>query len=756
MGDEIAPLDGVIVPVETLAVPRARALAELVGAYRLRYVRLVECRQTAGTDDEGPSEIIVIDVEVERPQCPVHDIRREERLALVFAEDDSSYPEVVALRASFPRVPHLNFRDQEVPRSLCLFDRPWSEVAFRWTPTTFIKRIRYWLAQTAKGLLHQEDQPLEALLFDNGYRIVLPADIYSELAADKPIQLDAQLVGPRDAERTFVTRKPGGFGATAPRFVATMFAAKPQSHGVIRRSPKNIETLHEFLRAGDIDLIAGLRERLAEWKESRLLDARLIIIVALPLTRTVAGATESWDFWAFVTLEKTVRAIGVEIGLWNIHEGVPGLLIPPDEERRGQGVKVLLLSPYMEFSRNGAATANGIEADACKTVAVGAGALGSQVIDCLVRSGFGTWTIVDEDHLLPHNLARHVLDKNYVGQTKAAGVAHKLRQLYESDGAPRGIATDVLRPDEKAEELTTACAAAELILDVAASVPVARYLAIDVDSPARRVSVFLSPQGTDLVVLSEDAGRELSLDTLEAQYYRAAATETQLAGHLDANPGRLRYGRSCRDITTSMPTYAVTMNAAIASEAVRNARHSSNASIRIWRSDLATLAVSAIKIEPVRSQRQTLGDWTLTVDERLLDKLNSLRAGELPNETGGVLIGMYDLPRRRIYVVDAIASPPDSVQRRDIYIRGCEDLSDRVQELADRSGGQLEYVGEWHSHPDGCATSPSEDDIMVFSWLTGHMADVGLPALAAIVGEDHGSSWYLGQMAQGEGWRVEP
>jgi tRNA A37 threonylcarbamoyladenosine dehydratase len=37
----------------------------------------------------------------------------------------------------------------------------------------------------------------------------------------------------------------------------------------------------------------------------------------------------------------------------------------------------------------------------------GAGALGSQLMNNLSRAGFGRWTIVDNDKLLPHNLARN-------------------------------------------------------------------------------------------------------------------------------------------------------------------------------------------------------------------------------------------------------------------------------------------------------------------------------------------------------------
>jgi hypothetical protein len=89
-----------------------------------------------------------------------------------------------------------------------------------------------------------------------------------------------------------------------------------------------------------------------------------------------------------------------------------------------------------------------------------------------------------------------------------------------------------------------------------------------------------------------------------------------------------------------------------------------------------------------------------------------------------------------------------------LYIRGSEGLLKNVNRVFEASGGQLEYVGEWHSHPDGCPTLPSGDDLKVFSWLTEHMSDAGLPALMAIVGDRRGSSWYLGEMLTTGGWGV--
>ena len=57
---------------------------------------------------------------------------------------------------------------------------------------------------------------------------------------------------------------------------------------------------------------------------------------------------------------------------------------------------------------------------------IGAGALGSCLAECLVRSGLGRLTIVDPDLLLGGNLVRHTLSMSAVGYNKALALAYKL------------------------------------------------------------------------------------------------------------------------------------------------------------------------------------------------------------------------------------------------------------------------------------------------------------------------------------------
>ena len=751
MADQLLEPGGLIVPALALTVPRAGRLAELLGRDRLPYVRLIECRKVSG---DQPAETVVFEVEVERPRDLAHPINRFERIAATFSAADNWYPEVVALRADFPRVPHTNHRDQEVPRSLCLYDRPWPEVAIRWTPAGFVERIRFWLAETAKGTLHQADQPLEPLLFGSGWRIVLPADLFSDVGNGLPVRLDVHKASGAEQCRTLIAVRPPekADGKEVPKFVATAFVAEAQPHGLIRRSPANLAELHEFLLAGKLDLLAELRARMKEWDNAKLAGALPIFIIALPLTRDAAGSVEASDIWAFIT-PKTVGDVKVGIGIAGAMHGRFDPLIETNTDKRGQDITIDVMQPVLAFSRAAAARANGVEPDVRKVVAVGAGALGSQVISLLARAGFGDWTVVDEDDLLPHNLARHALDDCGIGHPKAFGMAVQLHHLYSEGDGTGFIPADFLAPGPWGESLQKALAGADLILDMAASVPVARRI-VRADCRARRVSVFLNPQGTDLVVLAEDKGRGVSLDALEGQYYRAAAQDQRLQGHLEANKGRLRYGRSCRDVTAVMPGHIVAMHAAIASEAVRRAVATDEASIRVWRCDRRGLGVTPVEVPVNATQRSDMRGWSLALDDGLLAKLAALRSAKLPNETGGVLIGTFDLEKMVVHVLDTIPSPPDSKEWPTLYIRGSEGLLKNVNRLLEASGGQLEYVGEWHSHPDACPTLPSGDDLKVFTWLTEHMSDAGLPALMAIVGERRGSSWYLGEMLTAGGWGV--
>ena len=151
---------------------------------------------------------------------------------------------------------------------------------------------------------------------------------------------------------------------------------------------------------------------------------------------------------------------------------------------------------HIEFDQERAAELAGLrQADSRKVVMVGAGAIGSQTAMILAREGRFSWTVVDDDRLLPHNLARHSLEFRHLGMPKAPALCEQLDGLRPpSAPAAKAIRCNVLTPGEHEAELNEALANADVVIDASASVAAARFLS-DHATKACRASTFFDPAG---------------------------------------------------------------------------------------------------------------------------------------------------------------------------------------------------------------------------------------------------------------------
>ena len=710
----------------TSFAPRARKLAELLRASEIPFARLVSLSKTEDTD------IVTLEVDVELAQDRIHDIRPQERIAAEFPRDDSRAPEVLALRRSFPLVPHLNLCDAEIPRSLCLFEHPWHETQLWWTPGRFVEVLRNWLSATARDELHADDQPLEPLLLGTGIPLIVPANI-GEGAG--PIRLDVLCVQTPEMKRpVLVARHPKDIQnferEYTIEFVATVLVGKEQKHGIVARTPRTLADLCDLLSVAGIDLVTELVSRLDGWREDEELLARKpILITILPKLRKSGEAVEATDIFAFST-DETVATLGEELGLWQMNEGYAGVLICRENPNL-ETVRLTCLHPVSELSMQMAARAAGRDPYLCKVVAVGQGALGSQVVSNLVRTGFGSWTLIDHDVLLPHNLARHALLGWHLGFPKAQSMAAALTTTVQ-DLMVQTLVCDVIKPGDKETDLATAFNEASIVFDFSASTAVARHLADDTSSKARRISVFLSPSGRYLVMLAEDADRAFTIYELEAQFHRLLIQTENLQEFYQENPTSLRYGGSCADISIHIPQDRVGLHAAIAAGAVQ--RLTREGFVSIW-CLTDELAVERHYSPGATCQWFEGADWKIGINSRLKTYLLDLRSSALPCETGGVLVGTVDAHRKSILLVDALPAPPDSEEWPTAFIRGSVGLRKDVEKIEKWTGQAVHYIGEWHSHPPGISLKMSPDDKQVIEFVAKHMRSDGLPGIVLIVGE---------------------
>jgi hypothetical protein len=91
--------------------------------------------------------------------------------------------------------------------------------------------------------------------------------------------------------------------------------------------------------------------------------------------------------------------------------------------------------------------------------------------------------------------------------------------------------------------------------------------------------------------------------------------------------------------------------------------------------------------------RWKMADWEITLDMGLSDRLMAMRNEKKPNETGGILFGLVDIPDKKIRLVDASPAPPDSTEKRTEFIRGMHGVKEDIDRVFRVTGGQIRYVG---------------------------------------------------------------
>jgi integrative and conjugative element protein (TIGR02256 family) len=395
-----------------------------------------------------------------------------------------------------------------------------------------------------------------------------------------------------------------------------------------------------------------------------------------------------------------------------------------------------LTTVHIEYDRKRVGMLAGQTAtDDRAAVLIGAGTIGSHVAESLYREGCFTWSVVDDDFLLPHNLAKHTLGAADTGKQKAVALVGHLKGLRADTSTDAAIVANILAPGDNQQVLDAALSSAAIVLDGTASVAASRKISDIVPAAGRAGSFFFNPNGTAVVLLLEDAGRTTTLRELEARYYRMILKAPALAEHLAVADDALLHTGACRALTNAIPESRAAILSGLVANALGARLAMNSAFAAVW-SLLSDGGVHCVSCEPDGHQSFQRGDWTVVLDDSTKAHMHRLRAQSLPAETGGVLIGILDTAARRMHIVQALPAPPDSRRSRAEFERGIQDLTQQVRQAAKATMGQVRYLGEWHSHPKNSTTHPSITDIRQLAWLAGSLAPEGIPALMMIVGDD--------------------
>lgn len=673
------------------------------------------------TETESKCDEIELDFEViGLPQHRLISVQDVEPITIFIGQGD--FMPSVKVRNDFPPVPHLNILEDNITKTLCYSDLHYEEIKHKMSGRFLLTCIENWFIKTSMNDLHQSDQPIEP--FFPYVNDVIIWDGYINNSG-----FEKYIVEEREFGNLMYKSNEGVYYAVLHLPVhqdySNLIHNMPQTLYDLLYSFDNETTVKAWLK-----IIAGIIRDVKRYNQyfgqikSKFLNCKVMINIAIPKSRTTDNQPESYDLRTFVS-EKTLKDILVDYGLV-----LNGSKIIDGAKSGSYGKNIPIKSFNVHFQgskiRNKLLNSIGEQYGNEKIALIGVGAIGSHILNNFLREGYGKWTIIDNDYFWPHNIARHVLTSKDVGYAKAKALV-SFSTLIQNDADVEAVTEDFF---SRSDSVCNSLKQVDVILDVSASIAVERILALDIETCARRLSCFLNPRGTATIMLLESSDGTARLDLLEMQYYRELVSNVKYKDHMEL-PETKVYSGTCRSITSRISQDDVSPSASLCSKAFKIYLEDGIGKIIIWshRDDSVSRDVFFADSWHVYEYNQ----WTIEISDLLLKDIINDRTLHMPNETGGVLIGAFDLSRKRVYIVHQVKAPEDSVSSPNSFIRGCINLPQQLEFIYKATLGNLVYIGEWHSHPND-NTQKSIDDEKLHHAIVEYNRENCIPGCMMIVG----------------------
>lgn len=696
-------IKGAVVRGDQLRLPRAISIYNSISV--AADCDLVECRKQS----DG-SEVILFTIRrIGVPDEPAYDIHDTEEVAVICKEKDVMMPEVYALRKDFPvALPHSNAKEFLRPVSLCISDVPFLDIRHQFSAFDFIGYIRRWFLLNSLNKLHEADRPIE---------IFFAARMTCELKLDRK----------RHCNYALLTHK------TNTTYTVEHVEKNKASHFIIgicldsvvtRNFASLPETVADLASLKDINGVELHHAILNQYLSVVSNDNNLPLLVLLYVEQKKEGhPTENRIDLFVIKFEQQIKFLKSKLkrlsedsfDMWFGSLKIDILFIFPQP----------LISLNRDYNR--------INHNVHKIAFIGTGTLGSNVVDNILREGFCEKAVlIDYDIYYPHNTARHILPIKSTMEYKATAMKNYLEGINEQK-------IDVLLENFfslNSHQKEMAFGDASIIVDASTSVAVERSLAYENrQKKSRNCTIFLNPKGTDLVLLFEDSDAENRLDLLEMSYLRALLVSPSLSSHLDMSDMIRTNDFSCRSESSVINYDNVKMLSAIASQQIKRCTSCNDSFVGIWHVDEAEGTVT--KTTPAIQAWETFEVDTIHVllAKDLKEEISSILQFKGNCETGGCLLGCYDKDRKYIYVIYQINEPKDSKSSPCSFVRGCYGLTDSIDDIRLKSGNQVRYIGEWHSHPKG-SSSPSTTDKKQFKDMSEQLGSEDVPFVQLIYGND--------------------
>jgi|GEM_PF-5995966 len=666
--------------------------------------------------------LLSLSIRVDLPaNGPMWDIREVEPIMIMLRNGFPSVtPMVVPIREDFPLLPHFVRRPGQPFGCLCLTRQ---NTADWWDGKTLVDvalAAYRWLLDAAAGELVKSDDPFEPLIVDGGNPVV---EVNFEEARTEAC-------------------KHGGVWDTTARQIAI----------------PDLVAVRLVIGPGDVPtrLWYQTTPQATPW-----IDVPVDLDGVLSLATIAGFEAQKVRYWIEKGEDGSNRVLavfGVKRPKLVMGQADPEEWVAFDFHRKSKAKEWTVTSHLVlkRFDQELARQVSGLADNrkARKILVIGAGAFGSSVSESLVRSGYATLAIVDNDFLRPHNLARHTLTGHEIGHAKALAVAERLNGMFADEQVAVGMIKNVL--DLSDDDLKSLLDGVACILDCSASVAVQHRIAAMKGRQVPLVSAFQILGGQGTIVLVEDSEGRGRSDAIEAAMMMIERRDPIVGGWLTEKTDPLALGGGCSSGSARIPDTRVKIGAAWVADAVLRwlsmDEWPAKPMYGIQKNSTAPNPVTTtewkqVEIEPIA---ETVGGWRAFVLTSVIDELKRFALEAGTTETGGILVGRVNRQSKMFYVCDAWPAPPDSKRYAVGFTRGRRKLATRLAMLEADSGDNLTYVGEWHAHPSLSGARMSARDSTTAKEMAERLSRDRIPALCVITDRNCHDVHVVEQVADGE------
>jgi integrative and conjugative element protein (TIGR02256 family) len=644
-------------------------------------------------------------------------LRHRERFQIFIPPDfPFEIPRTYTTHQRFAGFPHVQWQ-----KHLCLYQSSSTEWDASDGMFGFISRLELWLRRAALNQLDIEGAPLHPpAMYPTEKILVIPRKDTPQVQGTAWFGFaNLKLISGRRIDIEGWKRL--AELDTQPTVGAAILLSKPLSW----EYPAKAKMLLDQLEKNGVSR-ANTRLVMAIAADINPEDSDLFVIVGAPM-RGIRGASELKQHLAVWLIKKEMvkglrlmlnkyrpeegfRAIGceaerimeewfdlVDVAWCSVREDRPEIIIPRDS------------GTSMNVFRD-------------RTIAIwGCGALGAPIAESVARAGAKKLILRDNGIVAPGILGRQPYLDEEIGFSKAHMLAKRLKQIRPDILVVESKHEDVRSTILESEDWTDG---AEYVIDTTASMGVIEKLELRRKQSVRRIPVVSLVVGhrahQGLVVVAGTIHSGGPVDVLRSAKI-AACSKGYLEDYVDefwpkeARTDVFQPEPGCSEATflgsaaDSVALTATMLNLAAADlKAMEEVSNQDSATAHFVTQPYAAPPgtplhykfgfQSDIVFEDPQSEYQIRISRAALSEMHACARRSARNCGERA-ETGGVLFGGRDNASRVIWVSEVIGPPPDSESSHDHFICGIHGVAEANEEKRCRTGGSVQYIGMWHTHP---------------------------------------------------------